>query len=220
MLARAWLGWQRSASPKPQRRSCATRCAAPRAAAAAQPRLRATQLLSHLARAFSPLQVKNISHDGNLSLDDVIAIARIMRPRSMARELKGTVREILGTCQSVGCTIDGDSATDMLQKASCPGFRRSVAARQLGPAPRDVPRAAPSRYAPSRTRASPGRSVSRARRKCQACCCTQSLLTRLPLPCLRVSRLLTARWRFLRSRSACAPAPGHARAACGPRRCS
>lgn len=65
--------------------------------------------------------MKNISHDGNISLDDVIAIARIMRPRSMARELKGTVREILGTCQSVGCTVDGDSATDMLQKASAPG---------------------------------------------------------------------------------------------------
>ncbi len=39
-----------------------------------------------------------------------------MRPRSMARELVGTVREILGTCQSVGCTIDGDSAQEMLQK--------------------------------------------------------------------------------------------------------
>ena len=86
-------------------------------------------MLSRLARAFAPPQVKNISHDGNLSLDDVIAIARIMRPRSMARELKGTVREILGTCQSVGCTIDGDSATDMLQKASAPGFRRCVARR-------------------------------------------------------------------------------------------
>ncbi len=61
-------------------------------------------------------QVKNIAHDGNITLGDVIAIARIMRPRSVARELKGTVKEIIGTCQSVGCTIDGDSATDMLQK--------------------------------------------------------------------------------------------------------
>jgi large subunit ribosomal protein L12e len=63
-------------------------------------------------------KVKNISHNGNLSLDDVIAVARIMRPRSMARELKGTVREILGTCQSVGCTVDGDSAQDMLEKVA------------------------------------------------------------------------------------------------------
>lgn len=27
--------------------------------------------------------------------------------RSMARELKGSVKEILGTCVSVGCTVDG-----------------------------------------------------------------------------------------------------------------
>jgi len=61
-------------------------------------------------------KVKNVAHDGNITLGDVISIARIMRPRSMARELKGTVREILGTCQSVGCTIDGDDAQTMLQK--------------------------------------------------------------------------------------------------------
>lgn len=41
-----------------------------------------------------------------------------MRPRSMARELTGTVREILGTCQSVGCTIDGDAAQEMLRKVA------------------------------------------------------------------------------------------------------
>jgi Ribosomal protein L11, RNA binding domain len=71
--------------------------------------------------AFGPMkQVKNIAHSGNLSLNDVIAVARIMRPRSMARELKGTVKEILGTCQSVGCTIDGCSAPDMLSKVSAP----------------------------------------------------------------------------------------------------
>ena len=81
------------------------------------------------------LQVKNVAHDGNITLGDVIAIARIMRPRSMARELKGTVREILGTCQSVGCTIDGDDAQEMLRKVEedearlrfSPSARRVVA---------------------------------------------------------------------------------------------
>ncbi|MEM7670589.1 MAG: hypothetical protein AAF317_15875 [Pseudomonadota bacterium] len=64
-------------------------------------------------------KVKNISHDGNVTLDQVIEIARTMRPRSMARELSGTVKEILGTAFSVGCTVNGDhraqwdlSATD------------------------------------------------------------------------------------------------------------
>lgn len=37
-----------------------------------------------------------------------------MRPRSMARELSGTVKEILGTAQSVGCTIDGSPAHDII----------------------------------------------------------------------------------------------------------
>ncbi|KAL1921686.1 60S ribosomal protein uL11 [Calcarisporiella thermophila] len=56
---------------------------------------------------------KNIKHTGNLSLDDVIDIARQMRFKSLARELKGTVKEILGTCFSVGCTVNGQSPKDI-----------------------------------------------------------------------------------------------------------
>jgi len=56
---------------------------------------------------------KNILHNGNLALDDVIEIARIMRDRSCARELKGTVKEILGTCVSVGCTVDHQEPRDV-----------------------------------------------------------------------------------------------------------
>ena len=56
---------------------------------------------------------KNIVHSGNLALDDVIEIARTMRPRSLAKTLAGTVKEILGTCNSVGCTVDGASPRDL-----------------------------------------------------------------------------------------------------------
>lgn len=52
-------------------------------------------------------KVKNIKHDGNVTLDQVIQIARTMRSRSMARYLSGTVKEILGTCWSVGCKVNG-----------------------------------------------------------------------------------------------------------------
>jgi large subunit ribosomal protein L12e len=38
-----------------------------------------------------------VKHNGNINFDEIINIARIMRPRSMARELSGTVKEILGT---------------------------------------------------------------------------------------------------------------------------
>ncbi|CAN0052921.1 unnamed protein product, partial [Ectocarpus fasciculatus] len=58
-------------------------------------------------------KVKNIKHDGNVTLDQVIDIARVMRERSMARTLAGTVKEMLGTCNSVGCTVNGQSPRDI-----------------------------------------------------------------------------------------------------------
>ena len=61
-------------------------------------------------------KVKNVKHNGNISFDTVLKIARIMRPRSMARKLEGTVLEILGTAQSVGCTIDGMHPHDVVDK--------------------------------------------------------------------------------------------------------
>merc|ERR1739844_211672 len=58
-------------------------------------------------------KVKNVKHDGNLTLDQVIEIARAMRDRSMAKKLAGTVKEILGTCNSIGCTVNGESPRDV-----------------------------------------------------------------------------------------------------------
>merc|ERR1712098_573479 len=57
-------------------------------------------------------KVKNIAHDGNISWEDVFSVAKAMRPRSNAKEFKGTVLEVLGTCRALGCTIDGDDAED------------------------------------------------------------------------------------------------------------
>ncbi|KAG6522516.1 hypothetical protein ZIOFF_019656 [Zingiber officinale] len=63
-------------------------------------------------------KTKNIKHNGNISLDDVIEIARVMRSRSMAKDLSGTIKEILGTCVSVGCTVDGKDPKDLQQEIS------------------------------------------------------------------------------------------------------
>lgn len=57
---------------------------------------------------------KNIKHSGNLSFEDIVSIARSMRVRSMSRTLSGTVKEILGTCQSVGCTVEGKPPHDII----------------------------------------------------------------------------------------------------------
>merc|ERR1711918_139167 len=37
----------------------------------------------------------------------LLNIAEQMQPRSMAKELSGTVKEVLGTARAIGCTIDG-----------------------------------------------------------------------------------------------------------------
>ncbi|CAL9117682.1 unnamed protein product [Musa textilis] len=63
-------------------------------------------------------KTKNIKHNGNISLDDVVEIARVMRPRSMAKDLAGSVKEILGTCVSVGCTVDGKDPKDLQTEIS------------------------------------------------------------------------------------------------------
>lgn len=60
-------------------------------------------------------KVKNIQHNGDITMDDVYEIARTMRSRSLAREFSGTVREILGTCRSVGCTIDGKTPEELTE---------------------------------------------------------------------------------------------------------
>ena len=57
--------------------------------------------------------MKHVKHNGSVSFEEVINIARIMRPRSMARTLRGTVKEILGSANSVGCSIDGQNPRDM-----------------------------------------------------------------------------------------------------------
>merc|ERR1712216_45830 len=61
-------------------------------------------------------KTKNIKHSGNLSKDVIFNVARQMRTKSLAREFKGTVKEVLGTCNAVGCTVDGMQPVD-IQKA-------------------------------------------------------------------------------------------------------
>ncbi|KAJ7426756.1 hypothetical protein WISP_12891 [Willisornis vidua] len=57
---------------------------------------------------------KNIKHSGSVTFDEIVNIARQMRHRSLARELSGTIKEILGTAQSVGCSIDGRHPHDII----------------------------------------------------------------------------------------------------------
>jgi len=56
---------------------------------------------------------KNILHDGNITLEQLYEVARTMRPRSLAKKFAGTVKEMLGTAVSVGCTVEGENPKDL-----------------------------------------------------------------------------------------------------------
>ena len=65
-----------------------------------------------------------VKHNGNITLDQVIKVAKVLRERSYANKLAGTVKEVLGTCQSyfcecfmgssVGCTVNGQHPSDII----------------------------------------------------------------------------------------------------------
>jgi large subunit ribosomal protein L11 len=53
---------------------------------------------------------------GNISIAQAIKVAKLKRKNSLSYELKNTVKEILGTCVSMGISVDGKPARDV-QKA-------------------------------------------------------------------------------------------------------
>lgn len=57
---------------------------------------------------------KNIKHSGNIALDEIYEIARTMKYKSLSKDLAGGVKEILGTAQSIGCTVDGRPPHDVV----------------------------------------------------------------------------------------------------------
>lgn len=61
-------------------------------------------------------KMKNVTHDGNITMEQLLEVARVMRPSSMARDFSGTVKEILGTCFSIGCTVDDQHPKDVQAK--------------------------------------------------------------------------------------------------------
>lgn len=58
---------------------------------------------------------KNIKHNKSITIDEVIEIARTMKFKSYSKELKGCVKEILGTAFSVGCQVDGKSPREITE---------------------------------------------------------------------------------------------------------
>ncbi|XP_050995936.1 60S ribosomal protein L12-like [Acomys russatus] len=57
---------------------------------------------------------KNIKESGDITFEEIVNIARQMQHRSLARELSGTIKEILSAAQSVDCNVDGRHPHDII----------------------------------------------------------------------------------------------------------
>jgi large subunit ribosomal protein L11 len=53
---------------------------------------------------------------GNLSMEQVVKIAEIKRPLLLAGNLKAAVKEVVGTCISMGVTVDEKDAKAVMQE--------------------------------------------------------------------------------------------------------
>lgn len=61
-------------------------------------------------------KVKNVTHKGNLTLEQVKKVAKVIEEKSMARNFAGTVKQVLGTCLSLGCTVDKQGPRQIIAK--------------------------------------------------------------------------------------------------------
>ncbi|MCX8171196.1 MAG: 50S ribosomal protein L11 [Candidatus Bathyarchaeota archaeon] len=58
----------------------------------------------------------NVEKVGNLSIEQVVKIAKIKRSKLLARTLKAAVKEIVGSCVSMGVTVDGKDPKMVLRE--------------------------------------------------------------------------------------------------------
>jgi large subunit ribosomal protein L12e len=61
-------------------------------------------------------KVKNVTHKGNLTFEQVKKVAKVIEEKSMAKSFAGTVKQVLGTCLSLGCTVDKQNPKQVIAK--------------------------------------------------------------------------------------------------------
>ena len=64
----------------------------------------------------------NTAKVGNLSMEQVVRIARIKRAELLAHDLKSAAKEVLGTCVSMGVTVEGKDPRDAQKEIDAGGY--------------------------------------------------------------------------------------------------
>lgn len=75
--------------------------------------------LKEPARIKRKVKAAVFKHSGNVSFNAVKEIAKKMNAtKSLARNLKGTVKEVLGSCKAIGCTVDGKNPKEVTKEVN------------------------------------------------------------------------------------------------------
>lgn len=69
---------------------------------------------------------------GNLSLEQVIKIALIKKPDLLAKTLKAATKEVLGTCLSLGITVEGKSPKEVQREIDAGVYDHVFAKHEAG----------------------------------------------------------------------------------------
>ncbi|MEM2099174.1 MAG: 50S ribosomal protein L11 [Candidatus Bathyarchaeia archaeon] len=64
----------------------------------------------------------NTTKVGNLSIEQVIRIAKIKRPELLSTTLKDAAKEILGTCVSMGVTVEGKDPREIQKEINAGNY--------------------------------------------------------------------------------------------------
>ena len=59
---------------------------------------------------------------GNLSMEQVIKIAKLKTPDMRAKTLKAAVKQVLGTCLSMGVTVEGKRAKEVIREVDAGAY--------------------------------------------------------------------------------------------------
>ena len=68
-------------------------------------------------------KVKNITHTGDIPIEELYKICRILHGESLAKSFAGTVLQVLGTARSIGCTIGGMKPKDLTEQIKSGQFQ-------------------------------------------------------------------------------------------------
>jgi len=59
---------------------------------------------------------------GNLTMEQVVRIAKVKRPTLLAKNFKAAVKEVLGTCLSMGVTVEGKDPREIQKELDEGGY--------------------------------------------------------------------------------------------------